>query len=324
MFSFLVNGVTAFKHRKSQRKTASIGTASSSTPTTIKIYKEDINRVHGQFTSPELNPTHTPRVGRPGHIIGNINVLTQYETPFTVEPTSVDMQKGKGPMLSKLPGEILNIIYSDLLSSGHPQFLRASKALHIEGTALVAEKGVYRMSYGHNKINNSLSSQRIVDSIRNIDIAADLSHSGGSGWLVPGIPQIWLLQAFGEPGLVRGQCNVSFKVHSHNPALWVADISSALRLLLDFETVVVRADINWPEPDSVANHPFGSMRGRASTTWFKQCKDVRAPWSDFKCQVFFDYLRLDWTLGMGRLEHDEDDIRLVFHPRKALEEVGRL
>ena len=94
MFSFLVNAVTAFKRRKSQRKTASIGTAASSTPTTIKIYKEDINRIHGQFTSPELNPTRTPRVGRTGHIIKNINVLTQYQIPIIVEPMSVDMRKG--------------------------------------------------------------------------------------------------------------------------------------------------------------------------------------------------------------------------------------
>ena len=241
-------------------------------------------------------------------------------------PTSVDMLRGLGPILSQLLGEIRNIIYSYLLSTGHLQFLRASKALFAEGTGLMAENGIYRMGFGFsNRINYSLPSQRIVDTIRNLDVHVDLSYFKRHEWCVPGFPRFWILEVFGKPLFPRGQCTIFLQVDCSTPIQLVAAICQPLRLLSDFETVSVRAEIVWLEPNAWSFLFPESLMAQAAAEWLKEREATPVPWSLFKCQFFHDLLRLSWNLGEGCLkEQDERGFRLVFHPRKALEEYGEV
>ena len=267
----------------------------------------------------------TAQVHRVESFVQKFAVLTEPEILFSVAPDSVDVRRGLGPLLSQLPGEIRNDIYSYLLSTGHPQFLRASKALHIEGSYLVAKHGIYRMSFGlDNGSNYSLSSQRIVDTIRNLDIHANLTYYAAWPWVTEGISDLWILQAFGEPGRIRGRCSVSIEAGGSTAEELLARICMPLRLLSDFETVVVQVDLAWlREPSSPINFPLGSMLVNMSTAWFEQPKTVRVPWSVFKYTYFYEHTHLTQNLGEGHLEGGDDGgARLVFHPRKALERAG--
>ena len=91
----------------------------------------------------------------------------------------------------------------------------------------MAENGVYRIRFGFsNKINHVLPSQRVVDTVRNFDIRANLSHSEDSFLMARRPPDLWLLGASGGPGLVRGQCNVSFEMYPSTTHMWQAFASA--------------------------------------------------------------------------------------------------
>ena len=180
-------------------------------------------------------------------------------------------------------------------------------------------------SYG---INYFLPSQRIVDTIRNLDVRVNLSRFEGLSWSNKRTAYLWLLQAFGEPGAVRGQCHVSLAVNSSTIDLFLHDFCMPLRLLSDFETVVVRTEIEqWHEPGPSNFYFQHSLLSTAGPAWLQQRETGSpVPWSVFKCQFIRDLLLpLTWNLGSAlREEEDESSLRLVFHPRKALEEAGNV
>ena len=279
----------------------------------IKTYKLEPDWEINQYDS--LNPsiTRNPRLCRATPVFEQLGVLDEWKPPFF----NVVAASSLRPTLSQLPGEIRNIIYSYLLCTGHPQFLRASKALSAEGSGLMAENGVYRVSFGSpNRTNYLLPSQRIVDNIHNIDICTDMNHA----------PQnLWLLEAFGEPGHPRAQCCVTLKIHPSTDGMLWAGFCAHLPLLSVFETVIVRAEVNWPEPDYSTICTVKDLRGKATKAWLKQRETVAVPWSVFKCRFIYDLCdrQLKWYFGEGLLKgQDESSFRMVFHPLKAQEELG--
>lgn len=307
------------------RETASMETSSSLVSTTINVYSDDLRCISDILKYFHSNLKKTPQVHRVESIVQKITVLTEQDIPFTVAPKSVDVQRGLGPVLSQLPGEIRNKIYSYLLSTGYPQFLRASKALHIEGSGLVVKDGIYRMSFrSDNRINYPLPSQRLVDTIRNLDIRADLTYYAGWPWVTEGKPDLWLLQAFGEPGRIRGRCSVSLEMGHSTAEELLAHICMPLRLLSDFETVVVQVGLGWlSEPSSLTTYPRDSLLVKMAKAWFEQRETVSVPWSVFKYRYVYEHTHLTHNLGEGHLEGVHGGgFSLVFHPRKALERAG--
>ena len=302
------------------------------TPTTfpfIKIYKPEDDSLINVYNSLGSNITRDPRIFKTRPVFEQRRVPDGWEPAFfnVVAPTSVETLTGLGRTLSQLPGEIRNIIYSYLLSTGHLHFLRASKALYVEGSGLMAEKGVYRVSFGSpTRINYLLPSQRIVDKIRNLDICTDLSYFGERGWLADGPQNRWLLEAFGEPGRPRGQCSVTLEVYSSTDRRLLAAFCRRLRIFSDFETVIVRAEVHWFEPDSSTGCPLGSLMGEAKEAWMEQCETATVPWSVFRCRYVYDLddlVGLRRYFGEGLLKgQDESSLRMIFHPRKAQEELG--
>lgn len=300
-------------------------TSSSRVLTTINVYRDNLRSISDMLIYFHFDLERTPQVHRVERSVQKITMLTEPVISFAVASKSVDVQRGLGPVLCQLPGEIRNNIYSYLLSTGHPQFLRASKALHIEGSGLVAKDGVYRMRFGDdNVINYSLPSQRIVDTIRNLDIHADLTYYAGWPWVTEGKRDLWLLQAFGEPGRIRGRCSVFIEVGYSTTEELLAHTCMPLRLLSDFETVVVQVDLGWRSaPSSPITHPEGALLVKMSTAWFEQRETGAVPWSVFKYRYVYDHTHLTHNLGEGQLEGGDDGgFRQVFHPRKALERAG--
>ena len=303
-----------------QRELANMSTLTTSP--FIKTYKLELDWMINQYDSFYPNVTRNTRLCRARPVCEQLGVLDEWEPPFfnVVAATSL------GPTLSQLPGEVRNTIYSYLLATGHPQFLRASKALYVEGSGLMAENGVYRVSFGVPKrINYLLPSQRIVDNIRNVDICTDMSHFGGTDWMVYTPPSRWLLEAFGEPGRPRGQCSVTLDVHPSTNRTPLAGFCGYLPLFSDFETVIVRAKVNWLEPDSSTICPKKSLMGKATKTWLKQRETAAVPWSVFMYRFIYDsggFLGLESYFGEGLLrEQDESGFWMVFHPRQAQERL---
>ena len=283
----------------------------------IKLYKPQFDWLINVHDSLDFNRARKPRNCGARPVVVLMRVPGEPAFFNVVAPTSAETLTGLGPTLSQLPGEIRNIIYSYLLCTGHPQFLRASKALYDEGSGLMAENGVYRVSFGSpNRTNYLLPSQRIVDNIHNIDICTDLSHA----------PQnLWLLEAFGEPGRPRAQCSVTLNVHPSTDRMLWAGFCAHLPLLSVFETVVVRAEVNWPEPDSWTICTVKNLMGKATKAWLKQRETAAVPWSVFKCRFIYDLCnrQLKWYFGEGLLKgQDESSYPMVFHPLKAQEALG--
>ena len=298
----------------------------------IKVYCFEVDRLkirhNDLIDSLIIEPTRKSRIRR---FVQHSRVLGEWGPPFfkVVAPNSVEKLTGLGPMLSQLPGEIRNIIYSYLLSTGHLQFLRASKALYVEGIGLMAENGVYRVGFRTDeRINYILPSQQIVDTIQNLDIRADLRCSEACSWTVIVPRSTWLIEAFGEPGRPRGQCSVTLAVDRSTKRAILAGICRRLRLFSDFKTVVVRAEVDWPSPASLSTDDvFDSLMAEADKAWLEQPETAVVPWSIFVCRFVYnhDYLvSLRRYLGEGLLKgQDEGSFRLVFHPRKAQEGLGR-
>ena len=302
------------------------------TPTTfrfIKLYCFGIDQLNTRCSS--LDIIGTPEKCRAGHSVRYLRVPDEGEPPFfkVVAPTSAEKLTGLGPTLSQLPGEIRNMIYSYLLSTGHLQFLRASKALYVEGIGLMAQNGVYRVGFRTDgMINYILPSQRIVDAICNLDIHAELSFcERGLRW--SDVPcSIGLIEAFGEPGRPRGQCSVTLAVDRSTDQLILARFCRRLRLFSDFETVVVRAEVDWLEPArSPTDSPVDCLVAEADKAWLEQPEAAAVPWSVFACRFIYnhdDLISLRRYLGEGLLKgQEEGDFRLVFHPRKAQKGLGR-
>ena len=284
----------------------------------IKTYILELDWTINQHDFLESNISINPILCRASPISKQSGVLDEWKPPIfnVVAATSL------GPILSQLPGEIRNIIYSYLLSTGHPQFLRASKALYIEGSSLMAENGIYRVNFGVPKtINYLLPNQRIVDNIRNIDICTDMSHYGEYDWMVTPPRERWLLEAFGEVGRPRGQCTATLEVYPSTTWMILAGFCRRLPLFSGFETVVVWAKVHWLEPDSSTICPTNSLMGKAKKAWQKQRKTATVPRSTFIYRFLYDYggfLQLESYFGEGLLEEqDKNGFRVVFHPRKA-------
>ncbi|CAD6582516.1 MAG: hypothetical protein ASARMPREDX12_000965 [Alectoria sarmentosa] len=89
----------------------------------------------------------------------------------------MDIEKVKGPisLLYALPTELRFMILGDCIASGHPEFMRASRALERDGQAVICKEGVYRMRFGA-RIDDKgqRPSQEVANAIQNLEITIDL------------------------------------------------------------------------------------------------------------------------------------------------------
>ena len=315
MFQLFENTVASIRRLRWQLDSACMYANSFRNPTYIKIYKEGRPGV-----TDSIDSDGAPKISRPRLVVENMKLYTPRETQYVMESVSIDMRGGLGPLLLKLPGEVRNMIYSDLLASGHPQFLRSSKAMHSEGIGLMAEKGIYRVHFGfRNWKNLSLPNQHVVDTIRNLDVCANLSGEETAPPTSGEFPDVWLLQAFGGPDVVRGQCNVLFEGHSSSILICVTRTCRSLRLLSEFQKIIVRIKLDWVSSTNGPRLVYSML----DAVWIEERNDVPAHWSDTKFRWIYDLIRreLERNLGKGHLGRDERGLRLVFYPRKALEGV---
>ena len=119
-----------------------------------------------------------------------------------------DISALSGPYFYKLPRELRDPVFSQLLASGNPAFMRTSSASEWEGKILIAKHGVCRLNLGHkNRTNCQPPSQEILAGIQNLDIRVNhtISHTS----TVKDYPEIKLLDLFAGQTPHRKTCMVS-------------------------------------------------------------------------------------------------------------------
>lgn len=239
------------------------------------------------------------------------------EDHYVVEVPFIDYPGGLGPFFSKLPRELRDHIFSDLLVSGDPQFIALSRAMKFEGMALIYKKGVYRINIGYDVLNRKHSlgncpspTQETAESIQNFCIrvstgsfplcstAQGLDETRGS-----------FLVRIKSLSFPRGICNIvlAFENNLGTNLMVLFTIFRSPMAFIKLDTLVFRVDV---DASRSATFPKNSTRSFARRMiWLTDLAFTKA-------QEF-----LEPHLGKGEMGSDKDGLRLVFYPRKAREET---
>lgn len=215
-----------------------------------------------------------------------------------LSPTDSQMASEQGSPLYKLPTELLFMIFSQCIVSGHPQFMQASRALQEIGQALISKKGIYRMRLGYEKDNNCQHpSQETVKTIQNVDVTADTKNIE-TQW--GPISRVWdRLKPFTGSQYTRGKCHIILKTAS------VYDWGNLIMLLAKierFERLILRIEVD------NTNGP-----GSLICICLSEEEEIAVEWF---CNL------LEWKLGKAEIIKLEDCLCLTFYPRKYAEAVA--
>lgn len=241
--------------------------------------------------------------------------IRQEDRP-AVEIPILSYAGGLGPYFSKLPRELRDQIFSDLLASGHPQLASVSRAMNIEVTALVYQKGVCRVNLGYDiyehkagvlKENCTRPVKKVIDSIRNFSIKVKVKdfsspRSGETG-------EIQHIDTFMGFPLRQGYCNIRGCCNTYAKGyfgmlLW--NLVLIARGLIEYETVVLHIDT-----DKFLEHGYEEWEVHRIFTFRCSSKKYVEP-----------------LLGQEIVRSDKDGLQLVFHPRevrgKAVREIDKV
>ena len=155
------------------------------------------------------------------------------------QPQEVLSPAGLGPYLFKLPPELRDQIFTQLLASGYPTFMRTSRAMKKEREMWIAKEGIYRMNlacfYG---INCHGPSQEVLDKIQNVSIRV----KGPRYWTnttTAEHPELKALDSLACSAFLHKMCNVSLEFDE--PLIHLGNvILSRLKRLDRFQKVVLR------------------------------------------------------------------------------------
>ena len=270
-----------------------------------------IANVMDMNTEQQEKTSATVAVGR-NSLMSCIESAIPQESQYVFEYPRVDQAGGLGPLFSKLPRELRDQIFSDLIVSGNPQFMSVSRVLKTEGKALVYKKGIYRLNFGYDidrwqlgflKDNCLRPFQKIADNIRNLSITVKVQdfslptlasrHLHSEAFQYVNILMGFRLTYMHGPCYIGGCCNKVARM------LW--NIILVIRGLTAFDTVELYIDTD-------LNHRNCSKLWQIERiTYFRSvvCED------------------LEPFLRQEIVESDVDKLHLIFHPRKAWKETGR-
>ena len=190
------------------------------------------------------------------------------------------------------------MVLGNCIASGHPDFMRASRALHHDGRAIVFEKGTYRMWFGAGvEDNGEEPSPYTFGRIKKFDITVDLRMHNSV--LDDVILSLWLLQSSrgrGKKCEIRLQTGCALNVASEPKTL------ELLGLLRGFEEVVLRVEID----RRVENGHAVSAAGSAChcEKWEREANGVYVKIWGF----------LEPVLGKAEVVREEGRYCLVYHP----------
>ena len=243
----------------------------------------------------------------------NISIADQKSAPMQrlqqlrVRPqlplTDTQPSNGLGPLLSKLPTELRFMVLGDCIASGHPNFMRASRALHQDGRALIFENGTYRMWFGAGiDDNGALPIPNAYGYIKKFDITLDLRIRNPA--FTDALSNLWLVKLSSGRGR---KCEVRFVTGC---ALLVASqpkTRDLLELFRKFEEVVLRVEI-----DNTVKNGHAISGGSSATAC--QCEK----W-EREANVVWIWRFLEPVLGKAEVVIEEGRYSLVYHPGEKVE-----
>ncbi len=219
-----------------------------------------------------------------------------------------------GPFFSKLPREIRDKIFSELITSGNARFMSASRAMHSEGKDLIHKKGVFRINYGYSGMKRNVSSRtkKIADQIQNLLIRANMKeidhgrYQDHKAFFRPLAPIM-------DSALPRGICSVYIETEVSVDHQIQYNFLWALRALTEFDTVVLRVETDPTKGYKRAECPDQTL----STGELERAADFG--------DGFLDLAQGELELFLGKCFRgsDGDGLCLIFHPRLELEEAVR-
>ena len=217
------------------------------------------------------------------------------------ESDTVDVATSLGTLLLKLPQEIRDMILSPLLASGHPQFLRVSKAMNTQGMSLISKYGIYRINigFGKRKTNCHQLTQPLADTIRIIHLCVNMKsypsqHLGG-------LPERKTLQMFTRKDPGRKSCSVTFEGAYTNNQMVAGEVLACLSTFKNFAEVTLSVNIDWLP---------GQCFSELILEWYRAlgaCSKIRC----------FTYARefLEPSLGSAYRVGEGHCDQMVFYPR---------
>ena len=229
------------------------------------------------------------------------------KTLYDIDVPLTNFARGLGPSFGKLPRELRDPIYSDLIASGHPQFMSVSRVMNAEGMDLIYKKGVFRMGFDLDVANQefvfrkfTLPTANIVDKIQDLRVRI---RSGPT--FLPKDLQVYAkafsrLRMFGDSPVTHGTCTIVFEFAPGCTTKLFEGIARSIEGLTNFDTVVMRMD-----SDSRATKSMPEHKRRAR---------VKAR-ADLCARIL--KVGIKTHLGQGDVELDIDGLRVIFRPRKA-------
>lgn len=247
------------------------------------------------FKEEHLNARDAPLTFTPDSLIQHIKQQMPQDR-YIVQPKHVNISAGLGPYFYKLSRELRDEIFIDLLASGHPNFMRTSRAMEQEGKAWVSKAGVYRINVAFpDRAECQMPSRDTVDRIQNVNLKVN-------GWMVQLLYQnLEHFNTITGPRPHRKTCNVSLK---GSPSI---QVTSSLQRLTAFEKVVFPIFENWTDG--------ARIRDNFEDYYIKP--HDRVVYADFE-RVRHD---LEPHLGKADVGSDRDVWNMVFYPRKAIDEA---
>lgn len=229
------------------------------------------------------------------------------KTLYDIDVPLTNFARGLGPSFGKLPRELRDPIYSDLIASGHPQFMSVSRVMNAEGYDLIYKKGVFRMGFDFDVSNQefvfrkfTLPTANIVDKIQDLRVRI---RSGLK--FLPSDLQVYAkafshLRMFGDSPVTHGTCTIVFDLGPGCTSKLFEGIARSIEGLTNFDTVVMRMDTRLRAINAI---PEDKRRA-----WVKSRAD--------RCTRILQ-AGIKTHLGQGDVEHDINGLRVIFHPRKA-------
>ena len=214
--------------------------------------------------------------------------------PTQPKVTDIQKMRGLGPLLSKLPTELRFQILGDCISSGRPEFMRASPALQHDGQAIIFQNATYRMRYGAPDDDvGQYPSHEACQQIQDFDITVDTRFCDPLHEVIDDLKFITWSRT---PG---GRCEILFIAGC---ALLVASnplTIDVLNCFRHFDMLTFRVEIDEEAADpSLPCH---------CSTWQKEAK------------VVWIWGFVGKILGKAEIVMDEDGYSLIYRPRKYIE-----
>lgn len=275
---------------------------------TVDSFREELNHITASVIA-KINGFR--RLGPRGVAISREDLLDHigqlvFPDGYLVQPNPINIAAGLGPMFRRLPREIRDMIFGEMLASGQPQFLRSSRIMNQEGTSLISKHGVYRVNIGFGSMANCPQiPQQVADTVQNLHLRVNFMDY--QSFELGTYPERHILKMFSNSNIGRKSCSASFQGLGTSTYLVAFDVVHSLKSFTGFEEVALRIDTAWSGGMFYPDHLHAWQRTAAHR--------IKHLSLDLACR------EVEPDLGTAYLVQKREGPQLVFYPRYSDQSV---